>query len=151
MVDNVEIMVRGGRGGDGLISFRHEKYVPRGGPDGGDGGDAGNVILIADSGLVDLSWFKNKRQFKAQDGCVGGSGRRHGGKGKDLVIRLPLGTAALARDKAGHERHLVEMESRATVACLQDLEHMSHKSESGNVGCGAHPCFEHDFARPLVQ
>ena len=66
--DRARIEVRGGRGGDGALSFRREKYVPKGGPDGGDGGDGGDVVLVADAGLRDLSYFQRKRRFVAERG-----------------------------------------------------------------------------------
>jgi len=91
-VDLVRITVEGGRGGDGMVHFHREKYRPRGGPDGGDGGDGGSVYLVADPGLKTLLDFKYKRHFKAEDGGRGGPNHQTGKKGKDLFIRVPLGT-----------------------------------------------------------
>ncbi len=91
-VDLVRITVEGGRGGDGMVHFHREKYRPRGGPDGGDGGDGGSVYLVADPGLKTLLDFKYKRHFKAEDGGRGGPNHQTGKKGKDLLIRVPLGT-----------------------------------------------------------
>lgn len=91
-VDEAEITVTAGKGGDGSPSFRREKFIPRGGPDGGDGGRGGSVFLEGNSGLNTLADFRHKRSYKAQNG-QGGSGRQKTGKsGEDIVIRVPLGT-----------------------------------------------------------
>lgn len=91
-VDLVKIRVKAGKGGDGIIHFRREKYVPRGGPDGGDGGNGGNVYLIGEKSLKTLLDFKYKRIFRAEDGKDGGPSRRTGRKGKSVFIKVPLGT-----------------------------------------------------------
>jgi len=91
-IDQSRITVRGGCGGDGIVAFRREKYVPAGGPAGGDGGDGGRVVLEADTNLQTLLDFKFKRLFLAADGHRGGPNRRTGASGKDLVIKVPCGT-----------------------------------------------------------
>lgn len=91
-LDEVKIHVASGRGGDGVVHFRHEKYVPRGGPDGGDGGRGGDVVLQVDPKLSSLSPFRRKRHFRADDGAAGGGGRRTGREGEALLLRVPLGT-----------------------------------------------------------
>lgn len=91
-VDKVKIFVRSGKGGDGHVSFRREKYVPNGGPDGGDGGRGGNIIFEVDPGCNTLMNFRHKRHYKAQDGEEGGKKRCHGKDAEDLVIKVPLGT-----------------------------------------------------------
>ncbi len=91
-VDQVEIVVQGGRGGDGIVSFRREKYVPKGGPDGGDGGDGGSVILVADPSVDNLAPIAQRKHWKAEDGERGGSNDRHGANGADLIIPVPVGT-----------------------------------------------------------
>lgn len=91
-IDLVRITVEGGKGGDGVVHFHREKYRPRGGPDGGDGGDAGSVYLIGAPGLKTLLDFKFKRHFRAEDGKRGGPNFQTGKKGKDLFIKVPLGT-----------------------------------------------------------
>lgn len=83
----------GGRGGNGITSFRREKYVPRGGPDGGDGGRGGHVILKVDEGLNTLSPFRHRKEFQAQAGKAGQGGKRTGGNGEDLIVSVPPGTA----------------------------------------------------------
>jgi GTP-binding protein len=91
-VDTVDIEVIAGNGGDGVVSFRHEKYVPFGGPDGGDGGVGGHVFIFAERKMTNLSAFRHKRQFKAASGEPGGKQKRHGANGVDLEIAVPLGT-----------------------------------------------------------
>jgi GTP-binding protein len=91
-VDVATIKVRAGRGGDGLVSWRREKFVPRGGPGGGDGGKGGDVILRVDPHMRTLLDFTYRAQFHAPDGQPGGSSNKTGGGGEDLIIRVPPGT-----------------------------------------------------------
>ncbi len=91
-VDEAQITVEAGKGGDGCLSFRREKYVPRGGPDGGDGGDGGSVYLEVDAGLNTLVDFRFKRLFRARNGQPGMGRDRFGKSADDLVIRVPEGT-----------------------------------------------------------
>lgn len=91
-VDEMELTVRGGRGGDGMVSFRREKYVAKGGPDGGDGGDGGSVYLWADPGKHSFLDLRYKHIFKAPDGSSGRTKNRHGATGEDLLVPVPLGT-----------------------------------------------------------
>jgi GTP-binding protein len=91
-VDETVIHVQAGNGGNGGLSFRREKYIPLGGPDGGDGGDGGNIYLIADENLNTLADFRNSRSFKAQRGQDGMGKDRTGKKGDDTFIKIPLGT-----------------------------------------------------------
>jgi GTP-binding protein len=90
--DRARIHVQAGRGGDGAISFRREKYVPRGGPDGGDGGGGGDVVLVADARLRDLSSVRSRQRFEAGRGRPGGGSGRHGASGEDVELRAPIGT-----------------------------------------------------------
>lgn len=90
--DRTTIRVKAGRGGDGGLSFRREKHVPRGGPDGGDGGRGGSIVLVADTDLRDLSAFRSKTVFEAQRGGNGRGTRKHGADGADIEIRVPVGT-----------------------------------------------------------
>ncbi len=91
-VDVVDITVEGGKGGDGVVHFRREKYVPKGGPDGGDGGNGGNVYAIGNEHLKTLLDFVYKTHYKAEDGKPGGRRKAKGAKGKDVIIQVPLGT-----------------------------------------------------------
>jgi GTP-binding protein len=98
--DRARIVVRSGRGGDGALAFRREKYVPRGGPDGGDGGRGGDVTLVSDPALRDLSSLRGRTVFAATRGGNGGGGRRHGADGDDAEIRVPVGTQVRADNGA---------------------------------------------------
>ena len=91
-IDQARIAVRAGRGGDGIVAFRREKYVPAGGPSGGDGGRGGDVLLVADANLQTLLDFKYRRLFAAEDGRRGGPNRSTGASAQDLRIRVPCGT-----------------------------------------------------------
>ena len=91
-IDQAEIEVEGGTGGDGLTAFRREKFVPAGGPSGGTGGKGGSVVLVADSNLQTLLDFRYSHRFKAKDGGKGGPSNRTGANGEDLVIEVPCGT-----------------------------------------------------------
>jgi len=96
-IDNIEIYVKAGDGGNGAVSFHREKYVSAGGPDGGDGGKGGNIILKVDEGANTLLAFRYKRKFVAEPGGNGMAGKMHGKNGKDVIIPVPRGT--LIRDK----------------------------------------------------
>jgi GTPase len=93
-IDQARIQVKAGDGGDGAVSFRREKFVPRGGPDGGDGGRGGSVYLEASDDLNTLYGFRHKQRFKADRGGNGGGSKRHGAKGEDLIVKVPVGTVA---------------------------------------------------------
>src|SRR5438045_3918505 len=97
--DRARIHVAAGRGGDGALSFRREKHVPKGGPDGGDGGPGGSVVLVADPELRDLSAFRTRRRVSAGKGGHGGGSGRHGAAGRDVELHVPVGTEV--RDDAG--------------------------------------------------
>ena len=91
-IDEAKIHVKAGDGGRGCVSFRREKYVPKGGPDGGDGGKGGDVVFIADTRLTSLLDFKYRRHFRAERGEHGKGSLRHGRNGRDLVVKVPVGT-----------------------------------------------------------
>ena len=90
--DRARIHIRSGKGGDGHVSFRREKYVPAGGPDGGDGGRGGDIIFEVDKSMNTLFYYKHRYMFKAGDGQEGGKRRCHGKDGSDLVLKVPEGT-----------------------------------------------------------
>jgi GTP-binding protein len=91
-VDRVEIRVEAGKGGDGLVNFRREKYAPKGGPDGGDGGNGGSIILLAQEGVDSLDPLTRRKLWKAEDGSRGGIANRHGASAEDLLLLVPPGT-----------------------------------------------------------
>ena len=96
--DRVDITVRAGKGGDGIVSFHSEPYVPKGGPDGGNGGKGGDVYLLVDPRLTTLADFRSGALFAAGDGASGGSSNKTGRQGRELVLRVPPGTLVTDRD-----------------------------------------------------
>jgi GTPase len=107
-VDRVTIFVKGGDGGRGCVSFRREKYVPKGGPDGGDGGDGGNVIIRAVAGADSLADIVNKKHWRAPSGSPGSGAQKTGRTAKDIVIHVPPGTIIFDRDRGHILRDLTE-------------------------------------------
>lgn len=99
-IDKVSVFCRSGDGGDGLVHFRREKFVYKGGPDGGDGGDGGSIFLRGDSNIGTLLHFRYNKYFKAKNGLTGQSSRKRGASGKRLILSVPLGT--IARDQKGN-------------------------------------------------
>ncbi len=97
-IDLAEIYVKAGDGGNGIVSFHREKFVPAGGPDGGDGGDGGNLIFVGDMHLRTLADFRYRRHYKAARGDDGGNKKCSGKKGEDLVVKVPCGTLVKDRD-----------------------------------------------------
>ena len=91
-VDRVVVEFIAGKGGNGVVSWRREKFIPKGGPCGGNGGVGGSIILEADAELSSLDWFRHRRHIKADNGADGGSNSRSGRNGKDLILKVPLGT-----------------------------------------------------------
>lgn len=98
-VDKVKVLVQAGDGGDGAVSFRHEKFVDRGGPDGGDGGDGGDVVLVASRNQNTLATFRYQKELKAEAGKPGFKQKKHGKSGQDLEVAVPVGT--VVSDEAG--------------------------------------------------
>ncbi len=114
-VDELELLVRGGRGGDGVVSFRREKYVPKGGPDGGDGGKGGDVYLWADPSKQSFLDLRYRHTLKASNGAHGKGKNQHGADGSDLLVPVPVGT--VVRDQEGNVRaDLAEAGQKALVA-----------------------------------
>ena len=126
MIDRVEIWVKGGDGGNGVVSFRREKFVPFGGPDGGDGGDGGSVIVIADGRVRTLGFFRRKRRFEAERGGHGLGKKKHGRRGEDLFIRVPPGTLVWR----------VEEEERDFIADLDEEGVRVKVAQGGRGGYG---------------
>ncbi|MPZ15643.1 MAG: GTPase ObgE, partial [Chloroflexi bacterium] len=98
-IDEAHISVKGGDGGNGVVSFRREKYVPRGGPDGGDGGRGGDAVLRGNRGLNTLLAFQHQTRFHGQAGGNGRGANQHGKRGADTLIDVPLGTVVLEGDQ----------------------------------------------------
>jgi len=114
--DEVEIYVKAGNGGDGAATFRREKFIPKGGPDGGDGGDGGNVVIHTDSQLRTLSHIHNHQKFKAQRGDDGSSNNKFGKNGEDVVIKVPVGTVIHDLESNGILADLVEDNQEFIIA-----------------------------------
>jgi GTPase len=115
-VDEVTIQVKAGRGGNGSVSFRREKHVPRGGPDGGDGGRGGDVILVADPMLTTLIDFRFKREYKAESGGAGGGNNKSGKNGGTIELRVPTGTQVFDMDTGEPAADLVRAGQREIIA-----------------------------------
>ena len=110
MFDRVEIRVRAGDGGNGMISFRREKFVPFGGPDGGDGGVGGSVVLRADESVTSLQGFRQKRLYRAEGGRNGGSKRKHGRNGESIILAVPEGTVVSYSMAVGADAFIADLE-----------------------------------------
>jgi GTP-binding protein len=115
-VDEVKIRVEAGRGGNGCMSFRREKYTPRGGPDGGDGGDGGDVVLVANADLNTLVDFRYKRLYRAEHGRRGEGSNCTGRRGETLRIQVPVGTVVTERDTRELMGELIEPGQELIVA-----------------------------------
>ena len=114
LVDRARIFVRSGKGGDGCMSFRREKYIPKGGPNGGDGGDGGSVILIGDNSIDSLLSLTHRPHYRAGHGMQGMGSQMHGANGDDCIVKVPLGTLVtdeetgdLLADISEHDQQLV--------------------------------------------
>jgi GTP-binding protein len=120
MIDQVEVKIKAGDGGDGLVSFRHERFIAKGGPDGGDGGRGGSVYFIANPQETTLSFFNTRKVFQADNGAPGGRNKRTGKSGEDLILPLPIGSVVYELDqKRGKTRlidDLVEPERKIIIA-----------------------------------
>ncbi|MHB1420425.1 MAG: GTPase ObgE [Bacillota bacterium] len=114
--DRAKIYIKGGDGGNGIVAFRREKYIPEGGPSGGDGGHGGDAILVADNGLRTLVDFKYKKHYKADRGDHGQSKERHGKSAEDLLLRVPVGTVVLDADTGETLADMVEHGQQVVVA-----------------------------------
>lgn len=126
MFDRVEIGVRAGDGGDGIISFRREKFIPFGGPDGGDGGGGGDVVFVADSDITSLRLFKQKKVYQAARGKAGKSKRMHGKKGEDLVLPVPVGTMV----------YKAQIDGNVIIADLERIGQRAVVARGGRGGWG---------------
>lgn len=142
-VDEARILVKAGKGGRGCMSFRREKFVPKGGPDGGDGGNGGSVYLRADSRLLSLYDFRLKRVYEAQNGQPGRGGQCDGKKGADLVLGLPVGTLVFAESvrrgdapEAEADEIIAEDGGERLLADLSEPESLVLVARGGRGGKG---------------
>ena len=115
-IDEANILVKAGNGGNGIVSFRREKYIPMGGPDGGDGGDGGSVYVIGSTDLNTLSDFRHTRRFVAQRGANGQGKNCTGAKGEDVVIEVPLGTVITTLDQGEQIADVASPEEPVLIA-----------------------------------
>ena len=123
-VDEISFWVQGGGGGDGCMSFRREKYVPKGGPDGGDGGDGGSVILRVNSNLSTLFDLRHRKRYRAGNGEKGRGKRMHGKNGKTVIVPVPRGTVVM------------DAESRVSLGDLKDRDEELVVARGGKGGKG---------------
>jgi len=110
MYDRASIEVKAGNGGNGAISFRREKFVPYGGPDGGDGGDGGDIVIRADPTVTSLRKFRQKRLYRAGDGKNGRGQKKHGRNGEDVVLTVPVGTIVAQKTQVSDDALLADLE-----------------------------------------
>jgi GTP-binding protein len=113
-VDTALVKVIAGRGGNGALSFRHEKFVDKGGPDGGDGGRGGDVVFEASNNVNTLADFRMRQEIRAEDGGAGGKQKKHGADGKDIIIKVPVGTLVMHDNVAVAD--LIEHGQKAVIA-----------------------------------
>lgn len=132
--DRARIIIRSGKGGDGHVSFRREKYVAAGGPDGGDGGRGGDVIFEVENGLNTLAEYRHKHKFAAENGQEGGKKRCHGKDGKDIVLKVPEGTV------------VYDIESGKVIADMSGENRRQVVLKGGRGGKG-----NMNFATPTMQ
>lgn len=133
-IDSARIFIKAGNGGNGAVSFRREKYIPAGGPDGGDGGKGGDVIFIVDEGIRTLADFRYKRHYKAEVGQNGGAVNCTGRSGEDLVVKVPQGT--IVKDE----------ETGKVIADLKKVGEIAVIAKGGKGGAG-----NQHFATPTRQ
>jgi GTP-binding protein len=137
MIDLAEIKIKAGDGGDGKVSFRREKFVPKGGPDGGDGGDGGSVYFIADNNLGTLADFRSKPLFKAESGNPGGSNNMTGKSGEDLYIKVPVGTLVYENEAVDGDNNFENSEkSESLIGDLVELGQTLMVAKGGIGGKG---------------
>jgi GTP-binding protein len=110
MIDRAEIAVKAGDGGSGAVSFRHEKFVPFGGPDGGDGGDGGDVVAVADEAVTSLRAFRRRKSYRADRGQNGAGQKKHGRSGADLILAVPVGTVISYKSQVGDNSLIADLE-----------------------------------------
>ncbi len=155
-VDEATITVRAGKGGNGCLSFRREKFIPRGGPDGGDGGAGGSVYLRGSSKLLSLYDFRLKRNYAAENGRPGQGSQMFGRKGEDLIIDLPVGTLVFDIDEEGHETLVADLSEPGEAICIVNGGRGGHgneffKSSTMRVPRFAQPGEEGEYKRLRLE
>jgi GTP-binding protein len=115
-VDRVFIQVSAGKGGNGVVAWRREKYIPKGGPAGGNGGKGGSIILEADTQISSLDWFRHRRSIKADNGGAGGGNCRQGRNGEDLILKVPCGTL-VKNGNSGETLHDFTQDGERWILC----------------------------------
>ena len=140
-IDEVSFHVQGGHGGDGCISFRREKYVPKGGPDGGDGGDGGDVILLVNPNLSTLTDHRHRKRYQAGNGEKGKGKCKHGRNGKSVVIQVPPGTVVTDTETNSNLGDMTKPEQELIIA-------RGGKGGRGNSWFATATCQTPDFAKP---
>ena len=129
IIDGVEVLVTGGAGGDGSISLHHERYIPRGGPDGGDGGKGGDVFIMASSEFDDLIKVNQRRRFTGGKGEPGSKDKKHGRDGENTVVMVPLGTSVFVLGNSDEKRLVADL----TVDGQKVLVAMGGRGGLGNI------------------
>ncbi len=152
-IDEAVISVQGGRGGAGCVSFRREKYVPKGGPDGGDGGHGGSVILKVDTGLNTLQAFRRTKRFAAGKGQAGRGKNQHGKQGKDVIIRVPQGTLVRDAETGDILADLTERDQEWTAAAggLGGRGNARYVSATNQAPTYAQPGLEGEERRLILE
>lgn len=118
MIDEVTFRVQAGNGGKGAVHFRREKYVPRGGPDGGDGGDGGSVYLQADENINTLLWFSGRDRFEAKNGKRGMKAKKNGENADDVVLTVPVGTVVEAKTHSAELNVVADLNEHGKQVCV---------------------------------
>jgi GTP-binding protein len=116
-VDRVLIQFSAGKGGNGVVAWRREKFIPKGGPAGGNGGKGGAIILQADAQISSLDWFRHRRLVKAENGAAGGGNCRQGRSGKDLILKVPCGTLVKDASNGGEILHDFTQDGEQWILC----------------------------------
>jgi GTP-binding protein len=141
LTDEVTIKISAGKGGDGCVSFRREKYVPKGGPDGGDGGKGGDIVIRVNPSVNTLTFFNMKKEFQAKNGENGGKNRCHGADADDLILEVPPGTIIydFQKEKKQIEDNNYNIESESKLEKIADLTKLNEKivvAKGGRGGWG---------------
>ena len=125
-IDKVQLKLKAGNGGNGIVAFKHEKYNPLGGPSGGDGGDGGSIIFVADSNKSTLLDLKYSKTIKAEDGANGKTNSMHGESAEDVIVKVPMGT--LIKDLKTNTI-LADLLENVNVSAMNDYEKVKYVND----------------------